>query len=265
MPDALRGRLEERGHAVRTIAIEGEAVPALRRDASVRLADAEGAVRLIGELGITHLVLIGSIGRRPRWTEGRLGPRSLMFAWNAFRSLSKGDDAMLRAVVSAFERIGVTVVGVHDLWPELLPAAGAIGRHRPSKRAHGEIALAHGAARALGEFDVGQGAVAVGQRVVALEGLEGTDAMLARVADLRSAGRLVDRAPSGVLVKVAKPMQEVRTDLPTIGPNTMLGARDAGLAGVAVGAGAALLVDRDEALRVADEAGLFVWGIDVAG
>ena len=263
LPSALRAHLIDCGHTVRTIAIRDEADVGQAQEAVVGIAEIERMVREIERLGITHAVLIGGIAQRPRWHEGRIGWRSLPLVANVLRALPRGDDAMLRAVVGSFERIGVTVLGIHQIWPELLATVGASGKLTPNRQALGEIDLGLAAARALGGLDVGQGAVAVGKRVIALEGLEGTDAMLERVASLRAVGRINARAPSGVLVKVAKPAQEVRTDLPTIGPDTVANAAAAGLRGIAIGAGRALIVDRERTIAEADEAGLFVWGIAI--
>ena len=113
----------------------------------------------------------------------------------------------------------------------------------------------------LGRLDVGQGAVAVGGRIVALEGVEGTDAMLARVQGLRAEGRISQRR-KGVLVKLCKPQQDLRADLPTIGVSTVANAKAAGLAGIAVEAGRALVVEREAMIVAADAAGIFVVGID---
>ncbi len=108
---------------------------------------------------------------------------------------------------------------------------------------------------------MGQGAVAVGGRVVALEGAEGTDAMLERVATLKSEGRVSARR-RGVLVKLCKPEQDLRADLPSIGPSTVAGAVAAGLAGIAVEAGRALVLERSEVIEAANRAGLFVIGVE---
>ncbi|MFN7089778.1 MAG: UDP-2,3-diacylglucosamine diphosphatase LpxI domain-containing protein, partial [Allorhizobium sp.] len=106
-----------------------------------------------------------------------------------------------------------------------------------------------------------QGAVAVGGRIVALEGVEGTDAMLARVEGLRAEGR-ISRRRRGVLVKLCKPQQDLRADLPTIGVSTVENAKAAGLAGIAVEAGRALVVEREAMIAAANAAGLFVVGLD---
>ncbi|MGB1088642.1 MAG: UDP-2,3-diacylglucosamine diphosphatase LpxI domain-containing protein, partial [Alphaproteobacteria bacterium] len=118
--------------------------------------------------------------------------------------------------------------------------------------------------RALGAFDVAQGAVVCDGLVLAVEAAEGTDAMLARVATLSSDLRGHEGALRGVLVKVTKPAQDRQIDQPTIGPATILNAHKAGLAGVAIEAEHGLIVDREETIATADRLGLFIFGLDIA-
>lgn len=212
---------------------------------------------------IGSVVLAGGIARRP-------GLRDIRPTWAALRSapfalkalLSGGDDKVLRAAIHVLESHGVRVLAAQEIAPHLLGEAGPLGGHRPGKSDQANIAAATEAALALGRLDVGQGAVAVGGRVIALEGLEGTDAMLARVAELRADGRL--RAGSrGVLVKLCKPGQDLRADLPAIGADTIRNAHAAGLAGVAIEAGRSLVLERDQVVAEADRLGLFVAGIEL--
>ncbi len=128
-----------------------------------------------------------------------------------------GDDTVLRNVVRFFEDRGYRVLGAHAVAPELVAEAGVLGRVKPDAGASADVAKGLEAARLLGTLDVGQATVAVGGRVVAVEGIEGTDEMLARIADLRARGRLKSPARTGVLVKAAKPQQDLRVDMPTIG------------------------------------------------
>ena len=113
---------------------------------------------------------------------------------------------------------------------------------------------------ALSDFDAGQCAVVAAGRVLAIEAAEGTDAMLARVADMRRSGRLRHKGPAGVLVKAPKRGQDLRLDMPAIGPGTIAAAARAELRGVALAAGAVLVADRDRCVREADAAGLFLAG-----
>ncbi len=154
------------------------------------------------------------------------------------------------------------MIGVQDIAPDLLATSGALGRIKPSADDVADIARAAEAAEALGRLDVGQGAVSIGGRIVALEGVEGTDRMLNRVAELRAEGR-ISMKRKGVLVKLCKPQQDIRADLPAIGISTVINAEKAGLAGIAVQAGRALVIEREKMLAAANEAGLFVCGIDL--
>ncbi|NYT30025.1 LpxI family protein [Rhizobium sp. WYCCWR 11128] len=217
---------------------------------------------LLNRYGIGRVVMSGSVRRRPEWREVRPTLRTLMKMPATIRTLlSGGDDRVLQMVIRLIEGNGRRVVGAHEIAPDLLAAVGPLGTAIPGEEDRRDINRAAQAAEMLGRLDVGQGAVAIGGRIVALEGLEGTDEMLERVADLRAAGRISPRR-RGALVKLCKPQQDIRADLPAIGVSTVLNARKAGLAGVAVEAGRSLVLDRAAVIKAADEAGLFVCGID---
>lgn len=223
------------------------------------LATIEKAVR---ERGIGRVVMSGGVARRPEWREIRPTWRTIRKMPSVVRTLlAGGDDTVLQMVIRLFEAMGCEVMGVHQIAPDLLATVGPIGTVTPSDDDRRDIDKAGHAARLLGELDVGQGSVSVGGRIVALEGVEGTDAMLQRVAALRAAGRISARR-KGVLVKLCKPQQDIRADLPTIGPSTVRNAVAAGLAGIAIEAGRALVLDRDEMIALADAEGIFVCGID---
>jgi DUF1009 family protein len=115
--------------------------------------------------------------------------------------------------------------------------------------------------QASGAFDIGQAAVVAGKRILAVEAAEGTDQMLARVAELRANGRIDIAAGAGVLVKAPKPGQDQRFDLPSIGPQTVTGVARAGLAGIAVVSAKTVIADAESVVREADRAGLFVVGV----
>lgn len=210
---------------------------------------------------IGRAVLSGSVRRRPEWRDIHAPLKALAAVPSIIRTLLKGgDDAVLKMVIRLIEAEGVRVVGAHDIVPDLLGSEGPLGAAAPDAAANIDIAAAAAAALALGRLDVGQGAVALGGRVVALEGAEGTDAMLERVAGLRASGRISARR-KGVLVKLCKPDQDLRADLPSIGLETLHRARAAGLAGIAVEAGRSLVLERAALVAEADAHGLFVTGI----
>ncbi|MQB36710.1 DUF1009 domain-containing protein [Agrobacterium tumefaciens] len=233
-------------------------------NAVISVGDVAGLGRLLRENQVDRVVLSGGVARRPEWREIRPTVGILLKLPSIVRTLlSSGDDAVLQMVIKIIGTLGAKVIGAHEIAPGLLAATGPFGAQKPAEEDLRDIRKAAEAALALGKLDVGQGAVAVGGRIVALEGVEGTDAMLARVAALRAEGRISPRR-KGVLVKLCKPQQDVRADLPTIGVETVENARKAGLAGIAVEAGRALVLDREAMLKAADEAGIFVCGIDTS-
>jgi hypothetical protein len=179
-------------------------------------------------------------------------------------AMPQGDDALLRVMVDATDEAGFQVVGAEYLMADLLCPMGPLGAQAPTPRDERDIAKAAQVAAALGAWDVGQGSVVCDGLVLALEAQEGTDAMLGRVAQLPESIRGSADRRRGVLVKRPKPQQERRIDLPTIGLNTIRLAAEAGLAGVAVQAGAALVMDRAAMIAAADAAGMFVAGVDLA-
>jgi DUF1009 family protein len=209
---------------------------------------------------ITHIVLAGGIGRRPRLTSLRPSWALLKVIGRMLPALGKGDNALLSTAIGLFEERGYKVVGPHQLVPDLVMTEGAITRATPAASDRRDLDVAFAAAKALGALDIGQAAVAIGGRVVAVEDIEGTDGLLARVGSLRTHPRLAARR-RGVLVKCAKPGQELRADLPSIGPQTVTAAHAAGLAGIGVEAGRSIVLDQGRVCSLADELGLFVVGM----
>ncbi len=233
-------------------------------NAVISVGDVAGLGRLLQENRVDRVVLSGGVARRPEWREIRPTVGILLKLPSIVKTLlSGGDDAVLQMVIKIIGTLGADVIGAHEIAPGLLASLGPLAAQEPTGDDPRDIRKGAEAALALGKLDVGQGAVSVGGRIVALEGVEGTDAMLARVADLRAEGRISPRR-RGVLVKLCKPQQDVRADLPTIGIETVENARKAGLAGIAVEAGRALVLDREAMLKAADEAGIFVCGIDTS-
>jgi DUF1009 family protein len=230
--------------------------------AVIGVGDFAGLEKVFTQYGITRVVMSGSVRRRPEWREVRPTLRTLIKMPGVIRTLlSGGDDTVLQMVIKLIEGNGRHVVGAQEIAPDLLALVGPLGAVSPTDDDMRDITKAEEAAEALGRLDVGQGAVCVGGRIVALEGVEGTDGMLERVANLRAAGRISPRR-RGVLVKLCKPQQDVRADLPSIGMSTVLNAKKAGLGGIAVEAGRSLILDREAVIKAADEAGIFVCGID---
>ncbi len=255
--------LAEQGRNPFIVAIEGEADPALYRfEHQVVYPIRPGVLMsILKRVNPSDVVMVGGVKSRPKLRKIRPDWTTIKVMARFLPKLRSGDDVLLRGVVEMIEEAGYRVRGVHELVPNLLASEGHIAGPRPASSNRQPIATAIEGAIALGNLDAGQGCVAIGRRIVALEGAEGTDAMLERVARLRAEGRISGRR-GGVLVKLAKPGQELRADLPTIGVRTVENAAAAGLSGICVHAGRALIADLDVTCAKADELGVFLTGID---
>jgi DUF1009 family protein len=205
------------------------------------------------------LVLVGGLVR-PSLTQLRLDWGTLRQMPLVIRSFRGGDDHLLSGMGRMFEGAGFRMVGAHEVAPEITAPLGALGRFSPDRAAEDDIARGFALLAATSAFDIGQAAVIFGRRVLAIEAAEGTDAMLDRVAAMRETGRIRLPAGAGVLVKAPKRRQDRRFDLPSIGPDTVIRAAKAGLAGVAVIAGATIVAEPQRLIEAADRAGMFVAG-----
>jgi UDP-2,3-diacylglucosamine hydrolase len=223
-----------------------------------RTGDVFGFLR---RLGIVQVLFCGTISVRPDYRSLLPSLRTLLMLPELFRIVRGGDDSMLRAVAGAFERRGFEVVSVQSIAPELVTPKGVATFREPDNRETLAIGRAYEAAVRLGSVDAGQAVVASADRIIALEGIEGTREMLNRVAELRSRGR-IGRAEPCVLFKAFKPQQDERFDLPSIGVETVHEATAAGLAGIALTAGQSLIIGRDDVLGAMNQAGLFLVGVD---
>ena len=258
LPARLVETCRAAGRPVFVIALEGQADPGLAASGAplawVRLGAAGAILDRLRAEGVAEIVMAGRVRRpslselRPDWFAARF------FARIGARAL--GDDGLLRAVVATLEEEGFRVLGVQDVLADLLTPAGPLGRHAPDPQAEADIALGVQAARALGALDVGQAVVVQQGLVLGLEAIEGTDALVERCAALRREG------PGPVLVKMRKPQQDLRLDLPAIGPVTVERAAAAGFRGIAAEAGGTLLLGRKAAVAAADAAGLFLLGVE---
>jgi DUF1009 family protein len=235
------------------LALEGAAEPETVEGvphAWCRIGAAATGLAILRDNRVGELVLAGSVRRpslaalRPDWRAAKL------FARIGYRAF--GDDGLLSAIVAELEREGFRVLGPEELLAAALVEEGALGGRLPDEAALADIERGFAIARTLGMLDIGQAVVVQQGLVLGVEAIEGTDEMLRRCAALRREG------PGGVLVKVEKPGQEPRIDRPTIGPRTVTLAAQSGLRGIAIEAGATIVLDRDEVARIADRTGLFV-------
>jgi DUF1009 family protein len=167
----------------------------------------------------------------------------------------------LTGIGRILEQDGFRMVGIRDVAPDILMPEGGIARAAPDSAAMADIARGREVLSALGPFDIGQAVVVIDGHVVAVEDIEGTDGLLARVARLRDEGRIRAKPGRGVLVKAPKSSQDLRFDLPTVGPRTIEGAARAGLAGIAIIAGNTIAAESQAMIDAADKAGLFIQGL----
>ncbi len=258
LPGYLISACKASGRDVFVIALEGQADEETVGEAShawVRLGAAGTILRLLRENGAEELVFAGKV-RRPSWRELKPDLRAATFLTKVGRA-AIGDDGLLSGIVRELEREGFRVVGPDRVLSGLLARPGPYGAIVPDDEAERDIARGIEVARALGAVDVGQAAVVQAGIVLGVEGAEGTDALVSRC------GRLQHDGAGGVLVKVKKPNQEDRMDLPSIGVKTVEAAAASRLRGIAVEAGGALVIDAEQVARSADLAGLFVVGVSV--
>ncbi len=264
LPVEVAQHLVRSGHNPFIVLIKGEVDPGTGLTTydheTMALEGVGGLIPLLKRHGVTHLVLAGGIARRPDWRAIRPTLAIIRMLPGVFVGLARGDDTLLKSVVRLIEHSGIRVVGAHEIVPDLLAVAGVLTRARPLKSDQADLHAAAVAARAIGALDVGQAAVSIGGRAIALEGIEGTDGLLERTRHLRSNGRIAGKT-RGVIVKCAKPGQELRADLPAIGPATVDAAHAAGLAGIGVEAGRSMILDQAGVIERADRLGLFVIGL----
>ena len=213
-------------------------------------------LHMLQDRGVTGVVLAGAM-TRPRLDPALFDPATAQLVPRLLAAMQAGDDATLRAVVAVIEEAGLVVHGVAEVAPELIPAAGVLGKVAPDAQSTADVVRAAEVVAALGAADVGQGAVVAQGLCLAVETLPGTDAMLDWVAAV--AGRLRPPGVRGVLWKAPKPGQDLRVDMPALGPETVRRTAAAGLAGIAWAAGGTLMLDRDAVVAEADRLGLFLW------
>ena len=229
------------------------------------LKDAPHILAKIAEIGkilkamtknsVHDIVLAGGI-KRPSFKE-------LIPDWEGAKFMARlaikkmSDDDMLRAVIGEIEQYGFKVIGIEEVVPEMMFSEGIYGKVKPSADDMDDIQRGITVAKALGAVDVGQSAVVQEGMVLAVEAIEGTDMMLSRAAAVKKTGK----AP--VIVKVLKPGQDTRVDIPTIGLQTIEQLKKYGIKGIAVEAGGILLIEREAVVKMADEAGIFIIGMKI--
>ena len=258
IPKMLIEHCAAQGRDFFVLAIEGNADKALFTDDIphqwIRIGQAGTGFKRFAEEKVQDVIMIGTI-KRPGFFDLVPDLRTTAF-FAKVGAKALGDDGILRALVNEIEAEGMTVRGIHEVMSDLLVKPGILGRHKPDKQALVDIRRGIDVALALGKLDVGQSVVVQQGLVLGVEGIEGTDELIRRCGEYRRKG------DGGVLVKLRKPQQDMRIDLPAIGPRSVSRAQESGLRGIVVHAGNGLIVDEAETIRLADKAGLFIMGIN---
>jgi len=262
-PGAVAEAIKRRGRRPVMFAVRGWADPEVieRYDHHwIAIGQAGRFFRLARAENCREALFIGTV-LRPPLTQIRLDWQLLRLLPHVIRFFRGGDNRLLSGVASLFEDGGVKIIGVDQVAPEIVVPEGILGRNAPSPRDRADIARALEVITALGPLDVGQAVVVANNHVLAVEAAEGTDNMLARIAELRGKGRVTTPLGVGVLVKAPKPGQDRRFDLPAIGPRTVENVARAGLAGLAVTAGSSIVAEAASVIAVADRENIFLLGM----
>lgn len=263
MPFAVADSLSARGINPVLFALRGACDPVRVerfRHHWISVGQIGRAVKLFRAENCRDLIFIGTLVR-PALSEIRLDWATLRVIGRVWASFRGGDDHLLSGIGDILERDGFRMVGIRDVAPDLLMPLGCLTRAVPDNHALADIARGRDVLLALGRFDIGQAAVVIDGHVVGVEDIEGTDGLLARVARLRAEGRIRAARARGVLVKAPKSGQDLRFDLPTMGPRTVEGAAAARLVGIAIVAGHTVVADPQAMIEAADAKGLFVTGV----
>ncbi len=260
IPKTLINYCKAHGRDYFVLAVEGNADKDLVNNDIphmwLRIGQAGTGFKKLAEEKVQEIVMIGTI-RRPSFKDLIPDMRTTAFFTKlGFKSI--GDDGILRALVKELESEGLVVRGIQEVMPEILIKEGVLGKHKPSKQAKEDIRRAVEVATELGRLDVGQAVIVQQGLVLGVEGIEGTGELIRRCGTYRRKGE------GGVLVKIRKPQQDMRIDLPTIGDKTVIAAKEAGLQGIVLHAGNGLIANEAETIKLADKYGIFVAGINPA-
>jgi DUF1009 family protein len=263
LPHAIAQSATASGRKVHVLALRGIAdeswLPGFSHE-WMGIGELGRSLKLLAAAGATDMILVGRVDR-PTFSEIKLDARGLMMLPSLLSAARKGDNALMKTVSDFYAREGFAVLTAADAAPGLVMGEGPLGKLRPDAGHLDDIARAFAIVRALGAEDVGQAAIVCEGLPLCVEAAEGTDAMIARVANLRKNLRGTPENKRGVLVKALKPMQDRKTDLPVVGVKTVRNAHEVGLAGIALEAGVSLIVNKAAVAAEADRLGLFVTGV----
>lgn len=219
---------------------------------SIKLGQAGKAIAFFKERKVTDILMVGNV-KRPSLTS--LVPDMWSAKFIAKIGLkSLGDDGMLKAITNELKKEGFNIIGIQDIMGNIIAKSGVYGKYTPDEIAFSDIKHGIKILKDLSHLDIGQGVIVQQGLILAVEAIEGTDNMLIRTKDLIRDGS------KPVLIKMKKVSQHDKVDLPTIGSNTVILAKENGIRGIAIHAGNALVADYDEMIKTADNLGIFIYG-----
>lgn len=261
LPKHVLQAAQQDGHDISVIALKDFAQASDYEGAkSLGVAEFGKMIKTLKKAKVTHVCFAGIV-KRPDFKKLKPDLKAMFHMGGAVKAARQGDDALMRYLLELFEKEGFEVIAPQDVCNSLLLPEGILGAISLTERHKEDAKLACEIASKIGALDIGQGAVVCQGVVLAVEAQEGTDLMLKRVADLPKniRGSVTER--KGVLAKMVKPTQEIRVDLPTIGPATIDNAAAAGLAGIVAEGGRAFIIDRENVIARANAAGIFIAGL----
>jgi DUF1009 family protein len=249
LPDLLIDACKQQARDVVVLSLN----PHLQGSHQITLGKVQALLNILHEEKVEDIVFAGGLTRPKLW-QLRLDWQGIKLLFTLGRSFFAGDNQLLTSVIQFFEQKSFRVIGAQDLLPELVAPAGSITEHTPDDYAMRDINYGIEQAHILGKQDKGQAVIIRHQSVLDYENQSGTDAMIKRIA--------APNTPTGVLVKAKKPQQDTRVDLPSIGLDTVEHAHKAGLVGISIEAGNALLLEREAMIERANALGLFIYGFE---
>ena len=256
LPFFTRDALRRAGWDVFVVGLKNFVDPKLRPDMVVRLGGAGRAVREFRRRGIHNLTFVGAIGH-PNLSDIRPDLWSLGVLISIMKH-QRGYDSMATALNSVLEKRGFRVLAAQDLTPELtFQQSGVQTKTKPTKSDMADIERAIEVSHTIGKMDIGA-SVVVDKQVIAVEAAEGTAKMLERVVKMRAK----KTRNSGVFAKMTKPGQDLRIDIPAIGVDTVRAVANAHLRGIIVNTKTCFVVDRENVIREANKAKIFIVAID---
>lgn len=257
LPLNLANSLKERGQDPFLLLIKGEALPEDYSDFPhqiIAITKVGKFLKILKQQNCQRVTLAGPVAR-PDFKNIIPDFEGMKLLTRIGKAASKGDDGLMRAISNYIEEKGFELVGAHELNEDFLPDTGPIGSHSPCKEDLSDIEAGIRIVQAIGALDIGQAAVVRNGYVLGVEAAEGTENLVKRCADFAW------EKPAGILIKMAKPGQDLRADMPAIGPDTIRQVKDAHLRGIAIEANRCLIVEKEDVIRLADAAGLFVYGV----